>query len=224
MKQLFFINNRFFRSNIFLLLLIVFFGGLILYSLLFDLSFKEGLSPTIIPIKAKIVDDKLYLDKDTYLSIGDTLQINSSKPVLNTSGKQVSINSGSGKIYTLSDIVDPKSVVYDKEMDMQISTNNPKPEPPPLQIQINGIIESSSNILNIIGAPSSPVEPDYLLLGSASNQLKDKKGKPLKIKSMKNTTTAILSDIPNQDYIVTDEKAAYIIEAPAKETEKKPIK
>jgi hypothetical protein len=216
MKQLFFINNRFFRSNIFLILLIVFFGGIFLYSLLFERSIKEGLSPTIIPIKAKIVNEKLYLDKDTELSIGDNLQTTSGKPIVNTSGNQVSINSGSGKIYTLSDTVDPNSVAYDKEIDMQISTYKPKPEPLPLQIQVNGIIESSSNILNIIGAPSSPVEPNYLVLGSAGNQLKDKNGKPLKIKSMKNTTTAVLSDIPNQNYINTDEKAAYIIEEPAK--------
>jgi hypothetical protein len=218
MKQLFF---RFKSFNPFLILLIFFFGGLILNYLIniFDKSIKEGLETTIIRIKGRIINSELYLDKDTNLSSGDLLQSITGSDILDISGKQVTISSGSGKMYTLSEVVDPSGIIpYDKDMDMQISSINPVKKPDPVQIQITGIIESSSNLLNIVGIPSTPIQPGYLLLGSASNQLNDISGKPIKIKSMKNATTAVLNNIPNQDYIVLNEKTSYIIEEPKKIT------
>jgi hypothetical protein len=210
MKQLFFRS-----SNIFLIFLIAFFGGLILYSLIniFDITIKEGLEPTIIQIKGKIINSNLYLDSAKNLSIGDELQSTSGSPVLDISGVNVTIAGGSEKLYMLSEIVDPSGMIpYDIDMDMQISTNTPIKKPDPIQIQVTGIIDSSSSILNIIGVPSSPIKPGYLLLGSSGNQINDINDKPLKIKSMESVSKAILSNIPNQDYIVINEKTTYIIE------------
>jgi len=211
--------------NLFLLILILCFLFIIIssfisffpiFSSISSISvIKEGLE-TIVPIYGNIKSGSLYLNPAISLSIGDSLKTTEGTPIVDISQIPITLESGTGEpstIYQLSGIVDPSSITYGKDMSMQIVTTNPIKPPPPIQIQIKAIINDSSNILHVYGgAPSQDILPKYLLLGSASNQLKTTSGKPISIASVINKTTYTLSGIPDPSYIITNSEQPYIIE------------
>jgi hypothetical protein len=205
--------------NMFLLILILFFLSIIISSFISLFSsisvIKEGLE-TIVPIYGNIKSGSLYLNPAVSLSIGDSLKTTEGTPIVDISQIPITLESGTGEastLYQLSGIVDPSSITYGQDMSMQIVTTNPIKSPPPIQIQIKAIINDSSNILHVYGGvPSQDILPKYLLLGSASNQLKTTSGKPISISSVINKTTYGLSGIPDPSYIITNSEQPYIIE------------
>lgn len=176
-------------------------------------SFREGLSGNI-PIHGKVYENRLILTTATILSTGDILQTIDLKNILDISTNPVTIMTGSTiatSTYSLSGIVDPSGIVpYNIDISMNINTAN-MPDQTPKQINITGIIPSNSPTLNVINVPSSTIKPNYLLLGSASNQLNDSSGNPISIK-LGSYPTFTLSAVPNQDYITPDISMNYIIE------------